>query len=105
MSAWSDRILTIVVIVLVLLIAVIFCLPHFGWRVDAVLSGSMEPAMHTGGVIISRPVPEQEIRVGDIITFASPQGNGFISHRVTAIETASPLVVHTKGDANEDADP
>ncbi len=82
--------------------------PHFGWRVDVVSSGSMEPELKAGSLVITRPVEPQEIVVGDIIAF-SPKGvtlgeNGVI-HRVIGIEEASPLHFKTKGDANDNPDP
>jgi len=82
--------------------------PHFGWRVDLVCSGSMDPELKVGTLVITRPVEPQEIMVGDIITF-SPKGvmlgENMISHRVIGIEEASPLYFKTKGDANDNPDP
>ena len=82
--------------------------PHFGWRVDLVCSGSMEPELKTGSLVITRPVEPQEIVVGDIIAF-NPKGvtlgENLVSHRVIGIETASPLYFKTKGDANDNPDP
>jgi signal peptidase len=105
MGAWSDRILSVLIVILLIAVAALACAPRFGWRADAVLSGSMEPALATGGVILTRPVPPEELRVGDIITFDAPHGDGFVSHRITAIEHGPPLAFRTKGDANEDPDP
>jgi len=82
--------------------------PHFGWRVDIVCSGSMEPELQVGSLVITRPVEPKEIAVGDIITF-SPKGvtlgENPVSHRVIGIEKASPLYFKTKGDANDNSDP
>jgi signal peptidase len=94
--------------IMILLIAAAvftFLAPHFGWRVDAVFSGSMEPQLKTGGVVLTRPVEAGDIKVGDIITFHSPLHEQLISHRVISVEDGSPLNFQTKGDANEDADP
>jgi signal peptidase I len=81
-----------------------FLVPRFGWRVDAVFTGSMEPALKVGGVVITHPVEADEISVGDIITFYSPQTEKLTSHRVTAIQGGSSLYLQTKGDANENVD-
>jgi len=82
--------------------------PHFGWRVDVVCSGSMEPELKTGSLVVTRPVEPQEIVVGDIIAF-SPNGvtlgENEVIHRVIGIEEASPLYFKTKGDANDNPDP
>ena len=90
-----------------LLSAALFTLvaPRFGWRVDNVLSGSMEPKLGIGSVVITRPSPAQDIRIGDIITFQSPINGQLISHRVIAVVGADPQLFRTKGDANQTADP
>ncbi len=82
--------------------------PHFGWRLDVVTSGSMEPELKTGSLVMTRPVEPQEVVVGDIIVF-SPNGvtlgETWVIHRVIGIEEASPLYFKTKGDANDNPDP
>jgi signal peptidase len=93
------------IILLMTSAAFTFLAPHFGWRVDAVFSGSMEPALKVGGVVITRPVAAREITAGDIITFYSPQTKELTSHRVIAVEDGPSVRFRTKGDANEDADP
>ena len=79
--------------------------PRFGWRLDAVYSGSMEPELNVGGIVITRPVAAEYIAVGDIITFYCPLNEKLTSHRVIAVEENSSSQFRTKGDANEDADP
>lgn len=94
-------------IILLMVIAVLtYIAPHFGWRADAVLSGSMEPELKTGSVVITQAVDPETIAVGDIITFRpTTVGENLISHRVVSIGRNSPLYFNTKGDANENADP
>lgn len=93
-------------LVLLLVAAVLtFLAPRFGWRVDTVFSGSMEPELKVGGVVVTRPVEPEEIKVGDILTFYSPLGEQLTSHRVIAVEQGSSLHFSTKGDANEAPDP
>jgi signal peptidase len=82
--------------------------PHFGWRMNAVASGSMEPELKAGSLVITRPVEPQEIVMGDIIVFSSngvTLGENEVIHRVIGIEEASPLYFKTKGDANDNPDP
>ena len=85
----------------------VYLLPHFGWRVDGLRSGSMEPELMVGDMIVTRPVVPSEVAVGDIIMFHAPTGTAvsIISHRVIGIQTNSPLSFQTKGDANASADP
>ena len=76
-----------------------------------VLSGSMEPKIQAGDLIICRQTPAADVNTGDVISFFDPEGNGtaVVSHRVTAIaaDASGQPVFTTKGDANnvEDATP
>ena len=97
--------MTGIVIVLLLAAALIFFAPRFGWQVDTVLSGSMEPAIPTGSILVSRTVASDSINVGDIITFSGSGRDRFITHRVTAIDRTNGIVFTTKGDANNAEDP
>lgn len=93
-------------VVLLMMTVAFTCLaPRFGWMVDIVLSGSMEPELHTGGLVITRPVMVSSILPGDIITFHAPATETLTTHRVIAIETSPSPGFRTKGDANEEADP
>jgi len=94
------------VIILLMTAAVLtFLAPRLGWSADAVFSGSMEPELKVGGVVITQPAEAEEIKVGDIITFHCPLADGLNSHRVIEIKEGSQLQFQTKGDANEDPDP
>jgi signal peptidase len=93
----------------VLLIAAavfVYLAPHLGWRVDAVSSGSMEPELTVGSLVVVRPVDPETVVTGDIITF-SLEGvdETVVTHRVISMERNSPLVFRTKGDANVNPDP
>lgn len=87
------------------LVVLTFLAPRFGWRVDTVLSSSMEPRLKVGSMAVTRPAEPEEVKVGDIILFHSPLGGKLISHRVIAVQQTSSLQFRTKGDANEDPDP
>lgn len=94
---------------LILLMAaavLIYLAPHLGWRVNAVLSGSMEPQLKVGSLVIARPVEPEAISVGDIIIFwPTTVGENLVSHRVISIGHSSPLYFETKGDASDTPDP
>ena len=82
--------------------------PRTGWyQTLTVLTGSMSPTIPAGSVVIVRPEPMSELRVGDVLVFKDPRGRGeTLTHRVQQIEPgdAGPVVV-TRGDANGAADP
>lgn len=79
-----------------------------GHKVLTVLSGSMEPAIHTGDVVIIRPItPADEIKEGDVITFRTKEkADMLITHRVmgTVNVNGVPKAYVTKGDANDSED-
>ncbi len=72
----------------------------FGGRSLTVMSGSMEPALGVGDVIINSRVSPAEVRVGDIVTFSDPEGTDkLITHRVRQLRIAEGTAhVVTKGD-------
>jgi signal peptidase len=71
-----------------------------GGRTLTVMSGSMEPALGVGDVVINSKVSPADVRVGDIITFSDPEGTGkLITHRVRRMRIADGTAhVVTKGD-------
>lgn len=76
-----------------------------GWQGVIVLTGSMEPALQTGGVAFVDPVRPEEIGVGDLLTFTRPNSDQQVTHRVIeVVATPSGPRFHTKGDANDIAD-
>jgi signal peptidase len=96
-----------VIILLLVITSVLFVLitPFFGWRTEIVLSGSMEPAIQTGSVVVSRPIAAEDVREGDVIMFASSDGNSLTTHRVVSVQPENDgLHFTTKGDANKGAD-
>jgi signal peptidase I len=95
----------ILVVLLMTMVVLALLAPHFGWRADTVLSGSMEPALPVGCVEVTKPVTPEDIKVGDIITFRSLTNGKLMSHRVIAVEEDESYQFRTKGDANEDVDP
>lgn len=105
MRRLAEYTMTAVLIVLIFAAIAAALLPHLGWRIDTVVSGSMEPQIPVGSVLVTRPVADGEVGIGDIVTFLSPAGEHFISHRVIAVEGYREVRFRTKGDANDGADP
>src|SRR5436190_17626767 len=82
-------------------------LPRTGaYRTMTVLSGSMRPAFAPGDMVVARPKTVDSLKVGDILVYSIPIADHHIeSHRVTKIISRRPLILTTKGDANNGADP
>jgi signal peptidase len=66
------------------------------------LTGSMEPAISPGDVVIDEEISPASAAVGDIVTFRDPhQQSKLLTHRVVSIKrVGSRLAFVTQGDAN-----
>ena len=77
------------------------------YRTLTVLTGSMQPALPVGAVVLVTPQPTSQVRIGQVITYAVPEGDHHIvSHRVVdVLHEGDRTVMQTKGDANDAPDP
>jgi len=66
-----------------------------------VLSGSMEPTIPVGGVVLIKEIGSSSLQVGDIICFKLAEGQPWVTHRIVNITDEGFI---TKGDANNDVD-
>ena len=76
----------------------------FGWRPYVIESGSMEPRIGIGDVVLASPVAaaDQKELLGRVTVFDSPEVPGkVITHRVVRLEGDT---IVTKGDANQSVD-
>lgn len=74
-----------------------------------VVTGSMEPEIPVGSLLVSRKVDIADVEVGDIVNFRSKESGMFgviITHRVIQIyeDLDGEIYLETKGDANQYAD-
>jgi signal peptidase len=75
-----------------------------GYTPYVVASGSMEPTVPAGSVIVVQAIAPEGVRVGDVITFTLP--DRIVTHRVTSIATTDlGTTFTTRGDANTATDP
>jgi signal peptidase len=92
-------------VVLIALLLVISTFPISGnIKVLTVLSGSMEPAIHMGSVVIVKPTTDYKI--GDTITFGLNTKTQIpTTHRIAEVRVQDGQTVYkTKGDANNAED-
>lgn len=78
----------------------------FGWRPYVVESGSMQPRIKVGDIILSSPEHDAKKLLGHVTVFKDPEAghtDTVKSHRVIKINKDGTL--ETKGDANQSADP
>jgi signal peptidase len=70
------------------------------------MSGSMEPNVSTGDLVVTLPISPGEAKSGDIVTFTDPEGTGkLITHRVASVRPdGDQYRFVTKGDANSNVE-
>ena len=97
------KIATLIVIATIAVVFLVFYRPvsllgdtHY----EPVYTGSMEPAIPVGSIVIIKPVNPETLKIGDIICFKLSEPTS-ITHRIINITDEGFI---TKGDANEDPD-
>jgi signal peptidase len=94
---------TVILVAIILAAGGILALQLLGFAPMGILSGSMEPAYHVGGLVfINTRVPPEEIVPGDVIAYHMSEET-IVTHRVLSVNAAE-RTFQTKGDANEDPD-
>ena len=76
-----------------------------GYSIYYVMSGSMEPEIGVGDIIIGQTVDTKDLQVGDVITYKGDKGTvagKIVTHKIIEINGNE---ITTKGVANNIADP
>ena len=80
----------------------------FGYHIYYIASGSMEPTINTGEVIVGKEVDIEDLEVEDIVTFYGTNGSlkgKIITHRIIKVyEEDGQIYIVTKGDATGQED-
>lgn len=78
--------------------------PNFlGIKTYVIISGSMEPNLQIGDIVIVKKVAQNELEKGDIISYR--QGQSVITHRIAeVIDKEGEVEYKTKGDNNNAED-
>jgi signal peptidase len=95
--------ITLIVIAIIAIVFLVFYRPVSLWgdtRYEPVYTGSMEPAIPVGSIVVIKPVGTETLKTGDIICFKLSEPTS-ITHRIINITNEG---FTTKGDANEDPD-
>lgn len=80
-----------------------FAVGVFPVRPMVIATGSMEPQIYAGDMVLVKRIPSKELKVGDIIQYKS--GNIYIFHRIIeTVEEKQELKYRTKGDNNSISD-
>ncbi|MCL1900063.1 MAG: signal peptidase I, partial [Promicromonosporaceae bacterium] len=101
--------LTALMVAAVVLAAAVTLVPRVVGAVPlTVLTGSMQPGIRPGDVVVSRPVNPADLSVGDVITFQPTSGDPtLVTHRIVALNLVGGELetIITRGDANGANDP
>ena len=99
----KDPALSWVAISIVSVLLIFFSFGLLGVQPTVIYSGSMQPSMDVGDVVIISDVPVDTIEEGDVIQYRTT--NAYVIHRVHEIhEEAGQKLFITKGDANDGPD-
>jgi signal peptidase len=80
---------------------------QLGWvQPLIVISGSMEPNIGTGDLLISRNLATDDVEVGDVVSLHSEMTDKLVTHRVTEVSPNGDgtWTISMKGDANDEPD-
>jgi len=73
-----------------------------GYQPFLVQSGSMEPSIMTGDVIVIQN--RGTYFINEVVTFRTNANDRIVTHRIVAVDTANEKKYSTKGDANRTGD-
>ncbi len=77
-----------------------------GYQMYIVMSGSMNPTIKTGSLVMVKPTGPGEIKAQDIVTFrGEKESENTTTHRAIDVYEKDGFFFKTKGDANEAEDP
>ncbi|MCC2321075.1 signal peptidase I [Cellulomonas xiejunii] len=104
----GSVLLTAAMVVLLLLAAVVTVVPRLIGAVPlTVLSGSMEPTISAGDLVVVRPTDPADLRIGDVVTVQPVSDDPtLVTHRIIGVTHGSDGIAGfvTQGDANEHPD-
>lgn len=84
------------------LLAIVTLPSAFGLKSLTVVSGSMEPTIETGSVVIDEVISPLDARPGDIVTFQDPLRPRQLTHRLQKMRVEGDTAyMVTLGDAND----
>jgi signal peptidase len=94
--------IALIILTLLLLVVIVYRVSGNVTPLLVVKSGSMEPTLKVGDVIVIEPAAPQDINIGDVIVFWNPWYGNLVVHRVVHKTDEG---VYTRGDANAGTDP
>ena len=113
-TVWAVRITRAAADVMVWILAVLGVVTVGVWGATTlgmikplvVISGSMEPGIMTGDLLVATPVPIEDVEVGDVLSLRNDVTDKLVTHRVIEIAPQADGSWHVRmqGDANDSPD-
>lgn len=111
-TGWARVVsaLSSALLVALLLVSVGYLVPPLlGYERYVITGGSMTGTYDKGSIVFERAVPNDQLAVGDVITYLPPADSGvttLVTHRIIKVrDTKDGRVFRTQGDYNPDKDP
>lgn len=106
---WAGQVVArLVILGVVAVLAVAVLIPRLaGATPYTVLTGSMKPDLPPGTLVVVKPVDDQDIGIGSVITYQLESGKStVVTHRVVSqgVNGKGETTFTTQGDANDTAD-
>jgi signal peptidase len=102
-SKFCSTLSTLILLAIILAAGGIMLLKAIGWQPMGILSGSMEPSYHVGGLVfINTNAAAESVAPGDTIAFYLSEDT-VVTHRVIEVDAPARLWF-TKGDNNDSED-
>lgn len=95
----------VLMIIIPLALSLFMLVPRlFGYSEYTVVTGSMEPELPVGSLVLVKSVEAEELEEGDIISYSKGPGDqAVITHRIIKNDRENGEII-TKGDANQAED-
>lgn len=94
---------TIILVAALLTLAALGTAILMGLKPAVVKTGSMRPDYPPGSLILVKPTPADQLKLGQVITFTDPDNaaRGLVTHRIVKVERQKGAPIFTtQGDAN-----
>ena len=111
MTSRASKIASTAALLVAVSLAGLMLVPSLlGYQRYVITGGSMSGSIDRGSLVFAKKTPEEQLKVGDVITYRPPRGiapQELVTHRIVSIrhDRSGRLVLRTKGDANPIADP
>ncbi|HKY57234.1 MAG TPA: signal peptidase I [Aeromicrobium sp.] len=109
LASWSiQAVAWFVIFAAVAMVAAAVLAPRLaGATPYTILTGSMRPSLPPGTLVVIKPAPVDDLRVGDVVTYQLESGKPqVVTHRIVkiGIDLEGDPVFTTRGDTNDVAD-